>query len=392
MEDFMSLEVNLAGITFPNPFILASGPQTANGSMIKAGFDAGWGGAVIKTVASEPTPMPRPRVQVLGRGSAARGMVNLELFTDMPMERWKSELDLLRDAYPSRPVIVSIIGGGRPDEWQESMQCLEPHGVTAYELNVSCPNISGKKGAQLGQDAESVGRVVKWAKEGTHLPVFVKLTPNVSDIVAVARAAWEAGADALVATNTLSALAGIDLESFTPLPDVSGFGMLGGYSGPGLKPVSLRCVANIARALPAPIFGCGGISTWQDALEYSAVGASLFQVCTAVMWHGYGIINQLTRGVEEYLGSHGFSSLEDIRCKALPKLLTDYFQLDMTTRRVAIIDKNICNGCGICVKACDSGGYQAIRMEKKKAVVIQARCDGCGLCVGVCPVEAISLE
>jgi dihydropyrimidine dehydrogenase (NAD+) subunit PreA len=391
MEDQMSLEVNLAGITFPNPFILASGPPTANGSMIKAGFDAGWGGAVLKTVASEPTPMPRPRVHILGQGQHARGMVNLELFTDMPLERWKAELDLIRDSYPTRPVIASIIGSGRPEEWQEAMVQLEPHGVTAYELNVSCPNISGKKGAQLGQDAESVSKVVSWAKEGTRLPVFVKLTPNVTDIVAIARAAQEAGADGVVATNTISGLAGIDLESLTPLPNVSGFGMLGGYSGPALKPVSLRCVANIARSLPGPIVGCGGISTWQDALEYITVGASLVEVCTAVMWRGYRIIHQLTRGVEQYLESHGFSSLEAVRGKALPNLLTDYSKLDVTTRRLAIVDKEKCNGCGICIKACDSGGYQAIWMENKKAEIIEERCDGCGLCLGVCPVDAVSL-
>lgn len=387
----MSLETQIAGVNFPNPFILASGPPTANGGMIKAGFDAGWGGAVLKTVAHTPTPMPSPRVYVLGAGRQPRGMVNLELFTDISIERWKRELDMVRKAYPDRPIIVSIIGGGAPEEWWKSMRELEPCGISAYELNVSCPNISGKKGAQLGQDPESVARVTAWAKQGTSLPVFVKLTPNVGDIVAIARAAQEGGADAVVATNTLSGLAGIDLEAFSPLPAVRGYGMLGGYSGPAIKPVALRCNANIARALDVTLIGCGGISTWQDALEFVAVGASALQICTAVMWHGYEIIQALLRGVEGYLQSHGYTSLCEVRGKALPKMLSDYFQLDLINKMLAVVDVQKCNGCGLCVNACDSGGYQAIRMETDRAVVNVLRCDGCGLCPGICPVHAIDM-
>jgi dihydropyrimidine dehydrogenase (NAD+) subunit PreA len=387
----MSLQIELAGMSFSNPFILASGPPTARGSMIKAAFDAGWGGAVVKTVANEPTPMPCPRVHIVRRGRQGRGMVNLELFTDMPMDNWKRELDLVRDAYPTRPVIVSIIGGGRAEEWHEAMYRLEPHGISAYELNVSCPNISGKKGAQLGQDPEAVAMVTQWAKQGTRLPVLVKLTPNVGDIVPIARAALQAGADAVVATNTISGLAGIDLENFSPLPAVAGHGMLGGYSGPALKPVSLRCAANISRALNAPLIGCGGIESWQDAAEFIAVGASAVELCTGVMWHGYDLIKPLVHGLENYLEGHGFNSLAELRGRALPNLLSDYGLLDLSSKLTAKVDADQCNGCGLCVRACDSGGYQAIHMDHKKAVISRELCDGCGLCPGVCPEEAITL-
>ena len=386
-----TLETNIAGIVFPNPFILASGPPTANGSMIKAGFDAGWGGAVLKTVALEPTPLPSPRVHILRKGRQQSGMVNIELITDMPLDRWKGELDLIRDAHPTRPIIVSVMGGGNAAEWQEAMVRLEAHGVTAYELNVSCPNISGKKGAQLGQDPESLAMVIGWAKEATELPILVKLTPNVTDIVSLARVAEAAGADAITSTNTLSGLAGIDLETFSPLPAVSDLGMYGGYSGPGLKPVSLRATASIARELGIPVIGCGGIETWQDAAEYVAVGASAVQICTGVMWRGYDLVKRLTRGLEQYLDVHGYTSIADIRGKALPHIV-QFPALDLTYKLLAAIDPERCNGCGLCVTACASGGYQAIELVDDKGVVDQYRCDGCGLCVGICPSEAITMR
>lgn len=387
----VQLVTQFAGISFPNPFILSSGPPTANGAMIKAAFDAGWGGAVLKTVAGDPTPLPKPRVFTLRRGKTQRGMVNIELFTDMSVERWKHDLDLVRAAHPTRPVIASVMGGNNAREWTDVMNALEPHGVTAFELNVSCPNISGKKGAQLGQDPEAMAKVIRWAKEATSLPILVKLTPNVSDITVLALAAKEAGADVLVSTNTISGLAGIDLETLSPLPSVVDHGIFGGYSGPGLKPVSLRCTARIAQTVKIPLVGCGGIETWQDAAEYIAVGAQAVQMCTSVMWRGSELIHELTRGLQQYLERHGYQSVADLSGKALPRLVK-FDDLDLSVKLLAHVDEDICNGCGICIKACASGGYQAIVMKDGVAEVNTTKCDGCGLCVGVCPTDAIKME
>jgi dihydropyrimidine dehydrogenase (NAD+) subunit PreA len=383
------LKTEFLGITFPNPYVLGAGPPTANGPMIKEAFDAGWGGAVLKTLALDPTPPPSPRLQVLKRGDQLAGMVNIEVITEMTLERWESDLDLVRDAHPKRPIIASIMGGNDPEEWQAIVPRFETW-VDAYELNVSCPNIAEGKGAQLGQDPDSLAKVVGWVKDATELPIIVKLTPNVTDIVLLASVAREAGADAITATNTLSGLAGIDLETFSPLPSVDNIGIYGGYSGPGLKPVSLRCVASIAQAVDVPLIGCGGIATWQDAAEYVAVGASLVQICTAAMWQGYGIINKLCRKLEQYLGRNNCASLADIRGKALPNIVT-FPDLDVSLRLLAVVDEEKCEGCSKCVKACDSGGYQAITMMGNLASVSSQLCDGCGLCEGVCPEEAIEM-
>ncbi len=385
------LETKFLGITFPNPFLLAAGPPSAKGAMIIEAFKAGWGGAVLKTIALEPTAHPSPRVHVIKSGRDKRGMIDIELFSNLTLDRWEKELDMIRASYPERPIIASIAGGGNPNEWQEIVRRLEPHGVNGYEMNVSCPNFSGgEKGEKLGQDPEALGLAVRWVREATDLPVIVKLTPNVTDIVALARAAAEAGADAVTAVNSLSGLAGINLDTFTPLPTVDGIGIFGGYGGPALKPVSLRCTASIAQALPIPVIGCGGIAKWQDAAEYLAVGASVVEVCTAVMWNGYQIIEKLTKGLELYLDKKGYNTPTDITGKALPSIGT-FPDLDLSVKLVASIDEDSCTGCGICVRACASGGFQAIEIDDDVARVDFLKCDGCGLCVGVCPLGAVDL-
>jgi dihydropyrimidine dehydrogenase (NAD+) subunit PreA len=231
---------------------------------------------------------------------------------------------------------------------------------------------------------------ISWVREATSLPVIVKLTPNVTDITSLAQVAKDAGANAVTATNTLSGLAGIDLESFAPLPTVDQVGIFGGYSGPGLKPVSLRCAASINKTVDIPVIGCGGIGSWKDAAEYFAVGASLVEVCTSVMWNGYGIIDKLKSGIEKYLDEHGYPSLEDIRGRALSQIV-NFPQLNLEVRLVAQVDEQECTGCGICVKACQSGGYNAMTMKDRKVDVDFFKCDGCGLCVGVCPYGIVKM-
>jgi dihydropyrimidine dehydrogenase (NAD+) subunit PreA len=276
--------------------------------------------------------------------------------------------------------------------WQRLAESMQEAGADALELNVSCPHGMPTKGmgAFIGQNAELVGQVVSWVKSVSRVPVVVKLTPNVTDIAFVALAAKDNGADALCAINTVLGLIGVDLETLTPLPTVGGVSTYGGYSGPGVKPIALRCVAQMAKATGLPVSGLGGLSTWEDALQFMAVGAGTVQVGTAVMWNGYAILEGLAQGVSSYLDSKGFGDLGPVIGAALPKIV-EFPEMPLAARARASVDDQ-CNGCLLCMAACADGGFHAITGLKGEVVTIDGeRCDGCGLCVMVCPLNSITM-
>lgn len=244
-------------------------------------------------------------------------------------------------------------------------------------------------GMAIGQDVVLTGLVTAWVREAVKVPVIVKLTPNVTDITLIAKEAYDKGADAVTATNTVLGLVGVNLDNLAPEPSVTGCSAFGGVSGPAIKPVALRAVAQIARATGKPVMAAGGVSTWRDAAEFLLLGASVIQVCTAVMWRGYGIIDGLTTGLEEYLDRKDLRAVQDLVGKVLPQIV-DFAELDGNARVMAAVDGS-CDGCGLCVTACRDGGFQAIRLSAEKAAIDVASCDGCGLCVDVCPKGSLRL-
>jgi dihydropyrimidine dehydrogenase (NAD+) subunit PreA len=215
---------------------------------------------------------------------------------------------------------------------------------------------------------------------------MAKMTPNVTDVGLVAKACVDAGADAVAATNTVAAIMGVDLETLSPIPSVSGYSAYGGLSGPAIKPIALRAVATIAEATNVPISGIGGIATWEDAAEFILLGASTLQVCTAVMMHGYSIIDQLKEGLAGFMKKKGFATIADMVGASLSRIIA-LGDLDTKTRLVAQIDNDACVQCDACFISCRDGGYQAItRGSDKVYKVTEKRCSGCSLCVQVCPV------
>lgn len=263
---------------------------------------------------------------------------------------------------------------------------VENAGADAIELNFSCPHGVPERGvgAAIGQHADLVRELTHVVRGVVEIPLIVKLTPNVTDIIPIARAATEGGADILSAINSVQCLMGVNLDTLEPLPSVGGCSTYGGYSGPAIKPIGLRVVSQIAQELPVPIMGIGGISSWQDAADYIAVGASAVQVCTAVMWNGAGIIRDMTAGFSGYLADKQIPDPNALRCRALPRIGT-HASLSRDSSRYAYRESpEQCISCGHCVIACRDGGYHAISVIERHVTIDKDTCDGCGLCSLVC--------
>lgn len=386
------LRSTFTGVEFPNPFLLASAPPTRTADMMKRALEAGWGGVVTKTIGLRGPTNVRPRFAFWKDDDHILGMTNFELISEKGLDHWVGQIADIKAAFPDRPVVASIMGSTDFGDWEILSKAVEAAGADAVELNVSCPHGMPEQhmGAFMGQDPGLIRGATEAAVRGTSLPVWVKLTPNVTDIAQMAVAAQKAGARALTAINTVAGLMGIDIDTFRPLPSVGGRGAYGGYSGRGVKPMALRAVSAIAVATGLPVSGVGGIATWHDAAEFLLAGAGTFQVGTEVMTRGAMIIDDLVEGLTVYLQDKGFESLDAARGRALP-FIGEFGGLDASVPAHAQVDQDACVSCGSCEVACTDGGFQAISMDDTAAHVDPAACDGCGLCRAVCDYDAITM-
>jgi dihydropyrimidine dehydrogenase (NAD+) subunit PreA len=384
------LSVEFAGLRLTNPFMLASAPPAANGEMIQRAFDAGWGGAVTKTIALEPAVDVQPRLASLAMGKKVVGLENIELISQRQLCSWLNDLEEIKSRYADHILFASLMGAVVREEWHSLIRQIQEAGVDGLELNFGCPHGMPEKGmgSAQGQDPAIAAEITRWATEVATVPVMVKLTPNVTDIVQIGRACEAAGADAISAINTVSVLMGVDLDRLEPLPSVGGTTSFGGYSGAAVKPIGLRCIAQLAKGTSLPLSGIGGIGGWQDAAEYVLAGASTVQVCTAIMLRGYRIVDRMKKGLSDYMDEKGFGSVGEMRGYVLPKI-TAHEELNFAHKVVASIDEALCTKCGLCYTACLDGGWQAIEMESREVFprVLANKCDGCSLCTHVCPVE-----
>ena len=396
------LSVNICGIDSPNPFWLASAPPTNTGDQIARAFDAGWGGAVWKTL-GEPIENTYSRYSSVDiNGHRMMGLNNIELITDRTLEDNLVEIAEVKRRYPDNAVIVSLMVESNPEAWDTIIKQVEQAGADGIELNFGCPHGMSERGmgAAVGQVPEYTCDITTWAVSSATVPVFVKLTPNITDIRAASRAALKGGADAVSLINTINSITGVDLDTMVPRPVVGDKSSHGGYCGPAVKPIALHMVSQIAgdpETEGLPISGIGGIATWQDAAEYILLGATTVQVCTAVMHYGYRIVEGMIEGLSNYLDSKGMASVNELRGLSVGKV-TDWAHLDINYVIKAHIDQDKCIGCGLCYISCQDGAHQAIGAErtaddKTRVWIIEDACVGCNLCSLVCPVQGcITME
>ncbi|ERN11368.1 hypothetical protein AMTR_s00176p00027530 [Amborella trichopoda] len=333
------LSVRVNGLQLPNPFVIGSGPPGTNYTVMKRAFDEGWGAVIAKTVSLDSTKVvnvtPRyARLRAGSNGSAMGeiiGWENIELISDRPLETMLKELKQLKAEYPDRILIASIMEEYNKAAWEELIERVEETGVDAFEINFSCPHgmPERKMGAAVGQDCDLLGEVCEWINKKATIPVWAKMTPNITDISKPARVSLESGCEGVSAINTIMSVMGIDLKTLRPEPSVEGYSTPGGYSSKAVRPIALARVMSIAQMMKLEfsnegrsLSGIGGVETGDHAAEFILVGADTVQVCTGVMMHGYGLVKKLCAELKDFMRMHNFTSIKDFKGVSLQYFTT----------------------------------------------------------------------
>ena len=332
-----TLETTVNGLKLPNPFVIASGPPGTNGNVIGKAYDEGWGAVVCKTISLDASKVVnvQPRYARLRTRDSSEiiGWENIELISDRSFDLWVDELKAVKDKYPDRILIASIMEEYRRDAWVEIVERCQELGVDAFELNFSCPHglPERKMGSAMGEDPELLEEVAGWVNQVATIPVWAKMTPNVTHIEDPTRAAFRAGCEGVSAINTIRCVLGVDLDTLRPEPTVGGYTTVGGYSSRAIMPIALRMVMEIASVIrdefpDRTLSGIGGIETGSDAAQFLLLGADTVQVCTGVMKHGYGLVRSMREDLLAFMEKHAFSTLEDFKGKSL-EYFTTHFNL-----------------------------------------------------------------
>ena len=386
---------NFLGIKSPNPFWLASAPPTDKKINVLRAFEAGWGGVVWKTLGSQVKNVSSRYSAVNYGGHKVMGFNNIELISDRPLSINLKEIEECIKLFPDRAMIVSLMADNNRESWHELIKKVEDTGAHGFELNFGCPHGMTERGmgAAVGQDPEIAKMVVEWVMEKATIPVITKLTPNVHSVVPTGMAVVQAGTNALSLINTIQSVTGVDLNTLVPNPYVDGKSVFGGYCGPAVKPIALKMLTTIAQnemTNKVPISGIGGVSTWQDAVEFMLLGASNVQVCTAAMKHGFRIVEDMCEGLNNWMDEKGFATLSDFIGKSVNNIV-HWEDLDINYHHVAKIDQDKCIHCGLCYIACKDTSHQSINLEFGKPYntysIKEEECVGCNLCQLVCPVS-----
>ena len=341
------LSVTVNGLKFPNPFVIGSGPPGTNYTVMKKAFDEGWGGVIAKTVSlnADLVKNVTPRYAKLKSedGNEVIGWQNIELISDRSFEVMLAEFKQLKEEYPDRILIASIMDEYKKENWVEIVKRCEEVGVDAFEINFSCLHgmPERKMGAAMGQDCSVLDEVCEWVNEVATVPVWAKMTPNITDITEPARVCLEENMDGIAAINTIMSIMGVNLDTLAPEPCVEGHSTPGGYSYKAVRPIALaKCMAiaqMIKKDFPdRTLSGIGGVDTGGHAAEFILLGSDTVQVCTGVMIHGYPLVQNLCAELQEFMGKHGFESIAEFKGMSL-----DYFttHTDLVARQKEAIEK-----------------------------------------------------
>ncbi len=391
----VDLRVDLCGIRFPNPILVAAGTPSRDGDTLLKMAKGGAGGLVTKTVSTNPAKVPKPNMMVPQRGELlheistviqgklvkasrvkiklSQALLNTELWSEKPLEDWlNKEYDIALSS--NLPVIASI--GYSPAQVREIGPLVEKKGVSAIEFSLH----------YLGKSLEPLVDTAKSLRNAVSIPIFPKISPNVPDVIELVQA-LEPYVDGFVAINSLGPTLTFDIDKVEPvLGSKYGFGWI---SGAPIKPLALRIVFDIARSTKRPVIGVGGVLSGSDVVEFLMAGASMVQICTGAILEGPSIFGRVVRELEEWLEEHDFTSVKDIQGLYLRSLKDG--QDEVVERVATVVDEEKCKTCGLCVKTCVSEAL-SIKEENGRSYLFldEDCCVGCGLCYSLCPTHALS--
>jgi len=328
-----TLATTVDGLKFANPFVIGSGPPRTNMNVINRAFREGWGGVIAKTISLDSSKVvnvtPRYAKLKSADGAEVIGWENIELISDRPIEGWLEEFKQVKDAFPEGILIASIMEEFNRDAWIEIVERCEAAGVDAFELNFSCPHglPERKMGAAMGQDPDVLNEVCSWVMSAAKIPVWAKMTPNITHIEDPSRAALAAGCNGISAINTIRSVMGVNLETLRPEPTVEGYTTPGGYSSKAVRPIALRMCMEVATLIAnefpgRTLSGMGGIESGTDAAQFILLGSDTVQVCTGVMKEGYGCVKPMCDELLGFMEKHGFETLADFKGASLPYFTT----------------------------------------------------------------------
>ena len=327
-----TLETTVDGIKLPNPFVIGSGPPGTNANVVKKALDEGWGAVIIKTLSLDASKVVNvaPRYARLRTESKEIvGWQNIELISDRSFDTWLDELKMLKDSHPDGVILASVMEEYHKDRWVEIVERTQEAGVSGFELNFSCPHglPERKMGAAMGQDNAIMHEVCGWVASAAKVPVWAKLTPNVTSVADGCEAALSAGVDGVSAINTILAVMGVDLETLRPEPTVEGYSVPGGYSCMAVRPIALRmvkeCAERIRDKFPGKsLSGIGGIESGRDAAMFLLLGADTVQVCTGVMKFGYDCVKRMKDELLSFMADKNFETIDEFKGHSLQYFTT----------------------------------------------------------------------
>lgn len=388
------LSIDVCGIKHKNPIIVASATPSKNAKYMQKCVEAGCGGIIAKTYSPEPLLQKyvSPRFTTLHKKGWPHNFSNYscEFLAQYTPDEWTKEMEVAAKYCRANDVVLyGSLSGDTLESWEKMAIQTEGTGVHALELNFGCPHpkdLGYLSGQELGNNPEAAAKVTKIVCDAVKIPVFVKLTAEAVNPVISAQKCAEAGAAGLTVINRYSALE-IDLEAGgRPLLHSS----FAGIGGPWMRPILLKWLIKIGRAVDLPMSATNGIWYWEDVVKAIMCGAKTVQTCTALMYSpkGYGMIGEYLKNLEKYMETHGYPTIESMLNITEPQVLS-WDVVDRETQNLSVVSQDKCTGCSMCQHWCfkDAISYD----DKRKASINPKKCDGCGLCPSLCPASAITL-